>query len=69
MGNDTNKKDTNFFWILWGIGLAFGVQVLYDGVGVYSNPTSKFYYGLLIEAVLLIGLYLYGFTIVKKAKA
>jgi len=60
------KKD--FFWILWGIGVAFGIQVLYDGAGEYPNLTQKFWYGLVIEAVLLIGLFLYG-LIVKKAKA
>lgn len=57
-----------FFWLLWGIGVAFGLQVLYDGAGEYPNLTQKFWYGLLIEAVYLIGLSFYG-LVVKKAKA
>ncbi len=56
-------KREDFFWLLLGIVVAFGIQVLYDGVWEYPDLTRKFWYGLVIEAVLLVGLILYDLTI------
>jgi hypothetical protein len=41
-----------FWWLLWGIILAFSLQVLYDGLGIYFNQFVKFWGGLIIEGFL-----------------
>jgi hypothetical protein len=50
------SKREEFWWILWGVGFAFLVQVLYDIAGEYPNLSQKSWYGLLIAAIFLIGL-------------
>jgi len=50
------------WWILWGIGLAFAVQVLYDIIGVYY-PNEKSVFGIIITAIILIGLALTGYRL------
>jgi low affinity Fe/Cu permease len=45
----------DFWFILWGILAAFGLQVVYDGVGEYPRFTRKFFVGaLLVETLLMI---------------
>jgi hypothetical protein len=39
-------KKENLFWLLVGIVVAFGIQVLYEGAGEYPDLTRKFWYGL-----------------------
>jgi hypothetical protein len=56
-------KKENLFWLLFGIVVAFGIQVLYDGIWEYPYLTLKFWYGLVIEAVLIVGLIIYDLTI------
>jgi len=48
------KKD--FWWLLCGIALAFALQILYDGLGDYLEPTPKFLCGIAIAIVLIIAL-------------
>ena len=55
-------KKENIFWLLFGIVVAFGVQVLYDAIWDYPDLTLKFWYGLIMEAVLLFGLIFYDLT-------
>lgn len=59
-------KKENFWWLLWGVGIAFGLQVLYDGLGKFPDLTQKFWYGLIMEAIYLLALFLYGLFILKK---
>jgi len=53
-----NEED--FWWVLWGIGFSFSLQVLYDGLGIWPHLTQKFWYGLIMVAILWIGIFLYG---------
>ncbi len=53
-------KKEEIWWIVWGIALAFGFQVLYDAIGEYPNITPKVIGGLVIEFVSLVALFLYG---------
>lgn len=54
----------DFWFILWGIWLSFGLQVIYDGIGEYPNLTRKFWRGLLVVIVVLIILILGAISIV-----
>lgn len=56
-------KESDFWWLMWGILIAFGLQVLYDGLGQMPNFTNKFWYGLGIEAISLILLFVWGTTL------
>jgi hypothetical protein len=56
-----DKKD--FWWILWGILVAFGLQVLYDIAGDYPQFTGKAQFGLAIEAIFLVGLFTFGYAL------
>lgn len=61
-------KSEDFWWLLWGIGFAFGFQVLYDGIGEFPNLTQKFWGGAIIEAIFWIGVFLYGLYLFKVKK-
>lgn len=48
-------KKEDFYFLLWGIGVAFTLQVLYDGIGDVVNGilhVSKFYVGLALVLVV-----------------
>jgi hypothetical protein len=48
-------------WIVWGILVSFGMQVLYDGIGELPNLSQKFYGGFIMEVVLAIFfIYVFG---------
>ena len=53
-------KKEDFWWILWGIGMAFSLQVLYDGLCEYPNLSQKFWFGLSMSAISWILIFLYG---------
>jgi hypothetical protein len=53
----------DFWFILWGIFIAFGLQVLYDGIGECPHYTRKFWGGLSVEIVFLIILILGAYSI------
>ncbi len=55
-----NMKKEDFWWILWGIGMTFSLQVLYDGLGEYPNLSQKFWWGLIVLAISWILIFLYG---------
>jgi len=55
-------KKSDFWWLLWGTLIAFGLQVLYDGLGQIPNFTNQFWYGLGIEAISWILLFTWGTT-------
>jgi hypothetical protein len=61
------KKDSarDLWVILWGIYVAFGLQVLYDGIGEYPNYSQKFWGGLTMEIVSFALLFLYGWKLKK----
>jgi hypothetical protein len=52
-----NKK--NMWLAIWGIGVAFLIQVIYDGFGFYGKSIQVFI-GVAISAVLLLGLAIYA---------
>lgn len=58
-------KKYDLGWVLWGILIAFGLQVFYDGIGDFPNCSQKFWGGLIIEAVSFSLLFLYA-SIIKK---
>lgn len=53
-------KKEDFWWILWGIGMTFSMQLVYDGLGEYPNLSQKFWWGLIIGAISWILIFLYG---------
>jgi hypothetical protein len=59
-----NREDG--YWLLFGIVIAFALQVFYDGIGEYPNLTQKFYGGFIIDLILIVGLYLLYGLMVKK---
>jgi hypothetical protein len=52
-----NRKD--IWLVVWGIGVAFLIQVIYDGFGFYGKSLQTFI-GVAIAAVLLLGLAIYA---------
>ena len=54
---DEMRLTKELWWSLWGIGLAFLIQILYDSLGT-GGPNAKLYGGLIMAAVILIGLVL-----------
>jgi hypothetical protein len=56
-----DKED--FYFLLWGIGVAFALQVFYDGLGDVLGGifhTSKFYVGIVLILVVFAVVILFG---------
>ena len=53
----------DFWFILWGILIAFLLQVIYDGLGAYPHLGRKFWFGLLLTEALSIGLLLMAYPL------
>jgi len=51
-------KKEDFYWLLWGILVAFSLQVFYDGIGEYPKITQKFLGGFILDLILLVGLFI-----------
>ena len=56
----TGKED--LWWLLWGIVMAFIIQVLYDvfGQSFYTNIMPHYLWGLLIAIVSIVVLLVWG---------
>ena len=57
---DVRKMDKELFWILYGVVLAFGIQVVYDAIGLFTNPTWKAGIGIIIYIISAVALVLFG---------
>ena len=53
---DKTKRIADVWLAVWGIGVAFLMQVLYDGFGLVLGKALQFYVGLAVAAIFLIGL-------------
>lgn len=43
----------DFWFILWGIFIGFGLQVIYDGISEYPHISRKLWGGILMLCILL----------------
>ena len=55
-----DAKKGDFWWLLWGIGMSFALQVLYDGLGEWPNLPLNFWFGLIMVAISWICIFLYN---------
>ncbi|HLE75225.1 MAG TPA: hypothetical protein VI864_04175 [Candidatus Bathyarchaeia archaeon] len=53
----------DFWFILWGIVIAFLIQVIYDELGAYPHLEPKFWLGLLLMEALSIFLFLMAYPL------
>jgi hypothetical protein len=60
-------KEEEIWWILWGVGIAFILQVLYDGLGDVPHISTKFWAGIIIGFLYIIALIISGIIIKKRA--
>ena len=50
----------SLFWILWGIAVSFGMQVVWYEVEIFPNLDQRFWGGIIIEFVLVVFLLVFG---------
>jgi hypothetical protein len=68
MSKNTNKKEAReLYWILYGIAVAFGLQVAYDGLALLFGETLRFELGAIAFFVFVLGLAIYERRIRKNA--
>jgi hypothetical protein len=67
-GEPKSKDKFQLWWLIWGILIGFGIQVLYDGIGEYPNYSLKFWGGFSIEIIALVALSIYALVLKKKWK-
>ena len=45
--------DRDLWYTLWGVGLAFAIQLAYEGINEYPNLSRGFWFGLVINGFIL----------------
>jgi hypothetical protein len=53
---EQEKRATNLWLTIWGIGVAFLIQVLYDGFGLWLGKSLQFVAGCVIAVIFLASL-------------
>jgi hypothetical protein len=55
-------SEKEFWWLLAGIALGFGLQVLYDSLGIFYGLRLKYWGGVLMVLILSIFLEIFWRT-------
>ena len=58
---DEEKTRTELWWLLWGIAVAFLVQVTYDSFGLSFNKQTQVTLGFALSSGMLIVLGIYAY--------
>lgn len=62
------KENEQLYWILYGVLIAFGVQIVYDYIGLFTNQSLKVVIGGFVMIALLLILLFAGRKIGKNKK-
>jgi len=62
------KENEQVYWILYGVLLAFGVQIVYDFIGLFTEQSLKVVIGGFVCVALLLALLFGGRRMGKKEK-
>jgi len=65
MGKESDEE-TGLWWVIWGIGIAFAIQVTYDGLGELFGSRLKIVFGCAIAASILFLLGYYALVLKPK---